>query len=148
MRRPKDMRTALKASVGIFYLVGIKIWIEATPIERASSFGQFRIRERDHIFYWEELVSSRLVSPGEYDEHPRGRVAYITNTRKFLFLADACILRDQAFVETTLRQTAVVLAKHGNQDPPRATSAFSVGSSKSSRNSQAVAMASREKAAR
>jgi len=93
-----------KQSVGIFYLMGGKLWLDATPLPRAGSFGEFAIHERDHIFYWEELVSGGRVAHGEYDEHPRGRVAYNTKTGKFLFLADRCILRRKNLAAAIVRR--------------------------------------------
>ena len=90
--------------VGIVYLVARKLWVDSTPLTVAGRFGEFAIHERDHIRYWDELVKSRKVPEGEYEEHPRGRVAYNASTGRFLFLADACILRRKDLVETILRR--------------------------------------------
>jgi hypothetical protein len=35
------------AEVGIIYLVGDNLWIDATPIARAVNFSDFAIHERD-----------------------------------------------------------------------------------------------------
>jgi hypothetical protein len=34
--------------VGIIYVVGDKLWIDATPIARVVNFSDFAIHERDH----------------------------------------------------------------------------------------------------
>lgn len=91
------------SKVGIVYLVGNKLWIDATPLAQAGTFDDFQIHERDHIFYWEELLTGGKVSGTEYEEHPRGRVAYNTKADKFLFLADRCILRKKSIVDAILR---------------------------------------------
>jgi hypothetical protein len=103
-RKHKRGSQQAKQCVGIFYLVGGKLWLDTTPLPRAGSLGEFAIHERDHIFYWEELVSSGRVVHGEYDEHPRGRAAYNTKTGKFLFLGDRCILRRKKLTAAILRR--------------------------------------------
>jgi hypothetical protein len=78
--------------VGIIYLVGEELLIDSTPIAKASRYGDFRIHERGHIDYWAKLVKSGKVPNCEYEEFPRGRVAYHTKSGKFALLADNCIL--------------------------------------------------------
>jgi hypothetical protein len=84
--------------VGIVYFVGGKLWIEATPLVDAGRFGDFAIHERDHISYWAELVKNGNVPNNEYEEHPRGRVAYNEKTGEFTLLADRCILDRKSLV--------------------------------------------------
>jgi hypothetical protein len=78
--------------VGTVYLVAGKLLVDSTPLVQAGSYGDSAIHERDHIFYWAELVKSGKVPDREYEEFPRGRVAYNTKTDKFTLLADHCIL--------------------------------------------------------
>jgi hypothetical protein len=84
--------------VGIIYLVGGELLIESTPLARAGRYGDFRIHERGHIDYWGELVKSGKVPNCEYEEFPRGRVAYHTKSGKFTLLADNCILSQKDVV--------------------------------------------------
>jgi hypothetical protein len=84
--------------VGIIYLVGEELLIESTPLARAGRYGDFRIHERGHIDYWAELVKSGKVPNTEYEEFPRGRVAYHRNSGKFALLADECILSQEGIV--------------------------------------------------
>src|SRR5208282_4291780 len=96
-RQAKDARAQMTRSqgpapkVGIVYLVGDQLWIDATPLTGAGSFGDFAIHERDHYQYWAQLVSRGVVPDAEYEEYPRGRVAFNTKTGKFTLLADRCI---------------------------------------------------------
>jgi len=84
--------------VGIVYLVGDKLWLDATPLTEAGHFGDFAIHERDHYQYWAQLVRGGAVPDAQYEEYPRGRVAYNTKTAKFLLLADRCILGRKSLV--------------------------------------------------
>jgi hypothetical protein len=84
--------------VGIIYLVGKKLLIDATPLSQASRHGDHLIHDRDHIRYWSQLVGTGDVPDDEYEEHPRGRVAFDERTRKYTLLADKCILGKNSLV--------------------------------------------------
>lgn len=90
--------------VGIFYLVGRRLFIDSTPMEEANSWGEFAVHEPSHLRYWGQLTKNRAVPEAEYDEYPRGRVGFNRNTREYLLLADACILRNKNLVKTILRR--------------------------------------------
>jgi hypothetical protein len=81
--------------VGICYLVGRKLLIDSTPLSQAGRHGDNFIHERDHIQYWEQLVSTGAVPP---EERPRGRVAFNERTGKYTLLADKCILGKKSLV--------------------------------------------------
>jgi len=93
---------AATAQVGIVYLVGDKLWIDSTPIAGAGHYGDSAIHERDHISYWAELVKTGSVPDSEYEEPPRGRVAYNRKTGKYTLLADRCILGRKSLVSQIL----------------------------------------------
>jgi hypothetical protein len=90
--------------VGIIYLVGGELLIDSTPLAQAGRYGDFRIHERGHIDYWAELVKSGNVPNCEYEEFPRGRVAYYRKDGKFVLLADNCILSQEEIVSKILSQ--------------------------------------------
>lgn len=94
-------------NVGIIYLVGDKLWIDATPIARAGNFGDFSFHARYHSQYWEELVKQRAVPDTEYEQYPRGRVSYDRKSDKFELLADRCILSEKRLVAAILLQMNV-----------------------------------------
>jgi hypothetical protein len=101
MRKRKGTKpTAPK--VGIIYLVGGKLLIDSTPVAQAGSYGDSAIHERDHISYWAELVQSGRIPNSEYEEFPRGRVAFDTKSGKFTLLADVCILSRKGVVSKIL----------------------------------------------
>lgn len=91
-------------SVGIFYLVGRKLFIDSMPLDQAQSYGDHLIHEGDHMSYWDELVKSGLVPDVPYEEHPRGRVAYNRKSGKFTLLADKCILSKKTPVKAILKR--------------------------------------------
>jgi hypothetical protein len=90
--------------VGIIYLVGEELLIDSTPLDHAGRYGDFRIHERGHIDYWGELVKNGKVPNSEYEEFPRGRVAYYTKSGKFTLLADNCILSQEGIVSKIVSQ--------------------------------------------
>jgi hypothetical protein len=99
-----DGKSTRASNVGIIYLVGDKLWIDATPVARAGNFGDFSFHERYHFQYWEELVKQRAVPDTEYEQYPRGRVSYDRKSGKFELLADRCILSKKSLVATIFLQ--------------------------------------------
>lgn len=90
------------SEVGIIYLVGGKIWIDATPVDRGMNFSDYMVHERDHQRYWRLLVKRGVVLNSEYERYPRGRVSYNKKSGIFTFQADRCILREKKLVNAIL----------------------------------------------
>lgn len=88
--------------VGIIYFVDAILHIESSPVTAGGAYGRFVIHDADHFQYWAQLVAAGRVSDAEYDEHPRGRVAYDTRSKEFSLLADKCILKDTSLVSKVL----------------------------------------------
>jgi hypothetical protein len=103
---------AAAPSVGIMYLVKGKLLIDSTPLAQAGRYGDFAIHERSHISFWNELVRSGRVPDSEYEEFPRGRVAYDIKAGKFILLADECILNRKGIVGKILSRLQI---------PPKST---------------------------
>ena len=95
--------------VGIIYLVGGDLLIDSTPLAEAGHYGEFRIHEPSHIDYWAELVKSQKVPDAEYEEFPRGRVAYHPKSNKFGLLADSCILSQEKILGKIFSQLNIPL---------------------------------------
>jgi len=95
--------------VGIIYLVGRELLIDSTPLAQAGIYGDFKIHERSHIDYWAELVKRGKVPNTEYEEFPRGRVAYHPQTGKFGLLADQCILSQEKVLGKNFSQLFIPL---------------------------------------
>jgi hypothetical protein len=101
MRKLKNAQPT-SPKIGIIYLVGGELLIDSTPLAQAGRYGDFRIHERGHIDFWAKLVKSGKVPNTEYEEFPRGRVAYHTKSGKFALLADNCILCQEGIVSKIL----------------------------------------------
>jgi hypothetical protein len=95
--------------VGIIYLVGGELLIESKPLAQAGHYGEFKIHERSHIDYWAELVQRGKVPNSEYEEFPRGRVAYHPKSGKFGLLADSCILSQEKVLGKIFSQLFIPL---------------------------------------
>ena len=90
--------------VGIFWLVGTRLVIDAAPLSEAGNYGDFKIYEGDHVTLWDELERRDEVPRNSaYEEHPRGRVNFNTKTQRFTLFADPCILRKKGVVKELLR---------------------------------------------
>src|SRR6266700_8287284 len=85
--------------VGIFWLVDGKPLIDVAPLSEAEPYGDHMTHPRSHAAVWEQYQRNGIVSREmEYEEAPRGRVMYNMKTRRFRFLADRCILKDNGVV--------------------------------------------------
>jgi len=85
--------------VGIFWLLRGKLLIDSTPLSKAEPYGDYLTHRRGHAEVWARFQRSGAAPIDiEYEEPPRGRVMYNTQTRWFTLLADKCILRDKGIV--------------------------------------------------
>jgi hypothetical protein len=92
-------------NVGIVFLVGKTLLIDRTPVSEGGIYGDFRIHERGHDAFWEMLRRTGAVPPDtEYDDYPRGRVAYNTKTGKYSLLLDRCILKNKSVVNKIMSE--------------------------------------------
>lgn len=83
--------SAPEPQVGIFWFHG-KLIMDTTPLSEAESCGDSRTHPRGHIDYWAELQAVGSVpAEVEYDEIPRGRVAYDTVHDRFNVFRDRCL---------------------------------------------------------
>ena len=98
-RRVARKRTAAP-QVGIFFVCGGHLWVDGTPLDQAVLYGDLKTHDKGHDTFWEDLQQAHAVpSDVEYDEVPRGRVAYDTKNRTFLILADKCIRKDEHMMD-------------------------------------------------
>jgi len=109
--RNERRRAAKKAcvpNVGIVFLVKGKAFIDGTPVTEAEGYAHFKIHAHDHYKYWEWLRRMGAVPADvEYDEVPRGRVVYDTQTRKYMLFLDRCILRNKKLVSRIMAQMSL-----------------------------------------
>ncbi len=82
--------------VGIFWLLEGKLLIDSMPLNQAEPYGYHLTHPRNHLEVWTWFQQSGAVPADvEYEELPRGRVVYNTNTGQFTLLADKCILNEK-----------------------------------------------------
>lgn len=85
--------------VGIFWLLGNRLMIDASPLGEAEPYGDCLTHRRSHIDYWTEQQQCGGVPKDiEYEEPPRGRVVFHTKTARSTLYADRCILAKKAIV--------------------------------------------------
>jgi hypothetical protein len=96
----RQSRQKLKARVGIFWFYEGKLITDSTPLSHAEPYGDALTHPTSHIDYWTRLQQQRSVPLDcEYDEVPRGRVNYDAKSKRFLFMADRCIIADRRAVQ-------------------------------------------------
>ncbi len=88
-------------NVGIFYVVGGKLYWEGIPIERASTSTYVKIYPKKHAAYWKGCLVRLEPHLGKYDpDHfPRGRVVFSTQEGVYRLFADKCILDDSDMIK-------------------------------------------------
>ena len=92
-------------NVGIIFLVGKTLLIDRTPVSEGEIYGDFRIHERGHDMYWKTLKKTGAVpQESEYDDCPRGPVAYNTTTEKYSLFVDRCILKSKSAVKKIMAE--------------------------------------------
>jgi hypothetical protein len=91
--------------VGIFWLVDGKTLIDSTSLNEAEPYGDHLTHPRGHPEMWGQYQRvGGVPADMEYEESPRGRVTFDTNTQRFTFLADRCILRDKNVVRRIMSE--------------------------------------------
>ena len=121
-KRNEEFIKAKKAGepeVGIFWLLpNGKVWMDGTPVSMAASYGDLKIHEGTHTQYWDSLQRNGIAPADvEYEEYPRGRVAYDAKKRQFFLFADACILKDKAAVSRIMNQFRLPSNTKKEKDP-------------------------------
>jgi hypothetical protein len=114
------------AEVGIFW--GIpratewEIIKDATQLEQAELYGAFLTHSRGHYEVWEawkDLGAARLRKIGlpgdildfEYEQFPRGRIVFDTNSRAFTIYADRK-LRQPSIIKTIVTVFGLSIASY------------------------------------
>ena len=98
-KKSKTASARTEPCVGIFWLFGREVLFDTTPLSEAETFGDFRIHPGNHISVWDKLRLAKMVpAEVEYEEYPRGRVAFDSKVQRFNLLADVHILRDKAIL--------------------------------------------------
>lgn len=99
-RRFQKAKAAGGPEVGIFWLKPDgALLMDGAPVSEAESYGDLKVFGGTHTKLWDTFQRHGIVPADvEYEEYPRGRVAYNSKTRTFHLFADACILKNKAVV--------------------------------------------------
>jgi hypothetical protein len=93
--------------VGIIFLVGHKLLIDATPVSDAEDYGEFKIHDLGHDRYWDRLVKKSVVPGSDYEEYPRGRVVFNKKTHQHTLYLDRCILKKLGVVKKIMSEMSL-----------------------------------------
>lgn len=86
--------------VGIFWLFKGRLIVDSTPLGQAEPDGNTLTHAKSHREHWTALQEQGVLPiEVEYDEPPRGRVQYMPKKKRFLMLADECIIQNRAAVQ-------------------------------------------------
>jgi hypothetical protein len=101
---PSEPKVQTQPMVGIFWLLGRLLILDASPLSEAEPYGDCLGHRKSHYNYW--TAQQRLGTVPcdmEYEESPRGRVIFNTKTKRFALYADRCILEQNLVVNQIMR---------------------------------------------
>jgi hypothetical protein len=108
-RRPEPPRDAVGDSVsepevGIVFMLRDSVYCAGKPISQVAVYACCKDFATSHVEFWQQLLRrGRVPAHVEYDEVPRGRVVFHTNTERFSLLLDPCIQQRCEIVTTIMR---------------------------------------------
>ena len=90
------------ARLGIFWFIGEghkSLLSDAIPVNAGQDYGDYLIYENGHYEFWEKLKNAKgangvdnnamwVIKNAEYEQFPRGRVAFNKANRKFVIYID------------------------------------------------------------
>jgi hypothetical protein len=108
MNRGKPKAEGIDRSVpkvGIFWVVRGSLITLGIPVTEGKGYGEYAVYESSHYDKWHELQRSGAVPRDcEYEEHPRGRIAYDRLNDTFFLRADTCILGDKRILSQIMQE--------------------------------------------
>lgn len=108
----------LEPMVGIFWLVGDRLILDASLLSEAESYGDCLTHRTSHIDFWAEQQRLGTVPRDiEYEENPRGRVTANAKAHEFYLLADRCILKNKAMVARIRKEMRLPVNAVVDTDP-------------------------------
>ena len=87
------------------FLIDEKLYWEGVPLENAQDSFHFRIYQKMHPTFWENIIS-KSTELNKYDAYyfPRGRVVYDKKSRKYELVADKCITSKQVIISQIIKE--------------------------------------------
>ena len=84
---PPAQRRSEESHVGIFWAVGRKLLIDCTPLEESEPYGDHLTHPLSHLEAWTLFLQNGIAPIEiEYEDAPRGRIMYNTQTQRFICL--------------------------------------------------------------
>jgi len=104
-RRYQDAKKAGIPEVGLFFVVGEKVFAYGGPYTEITPHAGFRTFDVDHHVYWRQLQQMGAVPADvEYDQTSRGRVTYEDSSRRFTLFADKCIIKNKKAISRIMSE--------------------------------------------
>jgi hypothetical protein len=98
-RKPKESKDPTPW-VGLFYVVGEKVYWDGIPAPRADG-AYFRSYPQTHSKFWDQSLCRFFPQLREHDftHFPRGRVVFDVKKDSFMILADKCLGENPTMIE-------------------------------------------------
>jgi hypothetical protein len=91
--------------VGIFYVIGVDLYIESMPMSEGEDWGDFKTYPHGHMEYWSVLTKQfNLSSCLSHDFYPRGRVSYAKAHDKYILYLDRCLVKNRQTIRLIKRE--------------------------------------------
>lgn len=101
---PSDQIEQEQPMLGIFWLLNSRLIVNTSPLSEAERFGDFLGHPPSHFDHWTGLQRRGEVPIEiEYEEPPRGRVAFNTRTQRYELYADRCILKNGPIIKRIMK---------------------------------------------
>ena len=87
--------------VGIFWVYGGKVYGTYKPLGEADMMGDYKYDKTTHYMFWEGLKerNPELPQDKEFNEVPRGRVAYVISEKAYHIISNPDVLGDTVTVD-------------------------------------------------
>jgi hypothetical protein len=101
--------------VGIFYFIGVDLYIESMPMSEAEDWGDFKTYPNGHMEFWSVLTRQlNLQSYLSYDFYPRGRVSVAKAQDTYMLYLDRCLIKNRQMIRLIKRELCL-LKERGEQ---------------------------------
>jgi hypothetical protein len=91
--------------VGIFYVIGVDLYVESLPMIEGEDWGDFKTYPNGHMEYW-AVLTKRLKLPSclAYDFYPLGRASYAKVQNTYMLYLDRCLVKSRQTIRWIKRE--------------------------------------------
>jgi hypothetical protein len=95
--------------VGIFYVIGVDLYVESIPRSEGEAWGDFKTYPNGHMEYWAVLTKQlKLSSCLSYDFYPRGQVSYAKTQDTYMLYLDRCLIKNRQTIRLIKRELCLL----------------------------------------